>query len=104
MSGIIELETLLQSMSPELQADEFVFCTVKNSLSAVVPLQPIATFMEQEGLTVTKLSLSKVVFISGSTRVMYACLPWSVKCGSTAALDTASTNFVIATKSSLLTL
>ncbi|TMO57988.1 ACT domain-containing protein [Pseudoalteromonas phenolica] len=52
MSGIIELETLLQSMSPELKADEFVFCTVKNSLSEVVPLQPIATFMEQEGLTV----------------------------------------------------
>ncbi|ALO44047.1 ACT domain-containing protein [Pseudoalteromonas phenolica] len=52
MSGIIELETLLQSMSPELQAGEFVFCTVKNSLSEVVSLQPIATFMEQEGLTV----------------------------------------------------
>jgi len=52
MSGIKELETLLQSMSPELQAGEFVFCTVKNSLSEVVPLQPIATFMEQEGLTV----------------------------------------------------
>jgi hypothetical protein len=52
MSGIKELDTLLQSMSPELQAEEFVFCTVKNSLSEVVPLQPIATFMEQEGLTV----------------------------------------------------
>lgn len=52
MSGIKELETLLQSMSPELQAGEFVFCTVKNSFSEVVPLQPIATFMEQEGLTV----------------------------------------------------
>ncbi len=52
MSGIKELETLLQSMSPELQADEFVFCTVKNSLSEVASLQPIATFMEQEGLTV----------------------------------------------------
>lgn len=51
MPGITELETLLQSMSPELQAGEFVFCTVKNSLSEVVSLQPIATFMEQEGLT-----------------------------------------------------
>ncbi|MEL7478333.1 MAG: ACT domain-containing protein [Pseudomonadota bacterium] len=52
MSGIKELETLLQSMSPELQDGEFVFCTVKSSLSEVVSLQPIATFMEQEGLTV----------------------------------------------------
>jgi hypothetical protein len=52
MSGIKELETLLQSMSPKLQAGEFVFCTVEKALSEVVPLQPIATFMEQEGLTV----------------------------------------------------
>ncbi|WP_404395543.1 ACT domain-containing protein [Pseudoalteromonas phenolica] len=52
MSGIKELETLLQSMSPELQDGEFVFCTVKSSLSEVVSLQPIATFMEQEALTV----------------------------------------------------
>lgn len=52
MSAITDLNTLLQSMSPELQASEFVFCTVKNSLSEVVSLQPIATFMEQEGLTV----------------------------------------------------
>ena len=52
MSGIKELETLLQSMSPELQAGEFVFCTVKQSLLEVASLQPIATFMEQEGLTV----------------------------------------------------
>jgi len=52
MPGIKELETLLQSMSPELQDGEFVFCTVKSSLSEVVSLQPIATFMEQEGLTV----------------------------------------------------
>ena len=52
MSAITDLNTLLQSMSPELQVGEFVFCTVKNPLSEVVQLQPIATFMEQEGLTV----------------------------------------------------
>ncbi|TLX48033.1 transporter [Pseudoalteromonas phenolica] len=52
MSGIKELDTLLQSMSPELQAGEFVFCTVEKALLEVVSLQPIATFREQEGLTV----------------------------------------------------
>jgi len=52
MPGIKELETLLQSMSPELQAGEFVFCTVEKALSEVVSLQPVATFREQEGLTV----------------------------------------------------
>lgn len=52
MSGIKELETLLQSMSPELQSGEFVFCTVEKAFSEVVSLQPIATFREQEGLTV----------------------------------------------------
>jgi hypothetical protein len=52
MSGIKELAKLLQSLSPELQAEEFVFCTVEKALSEVVSLQPIATFREQEGLTV----------------------------------------------------
>lgn len=52
MSAITDLNTLLQSMSPELHAGEFVFCTVKQSLLEVASLQPIATFMEQEGLTV----------------------------------------------------
>lgn len=51
MAGILKLEELLKTMSPELQAGEYVFCTVKGDLSVYVHLNPIASFIESEGLT-----------------------------------------------------
>ncbi|EKF9988468.1 ACT domain-containing protein [Vibrio cholerae] len=51
MSGIKNLELLLQSMSPELMAGDYVFCTVNGALSDYLSLEPIATFREPEGLT-----------------------------------------------------
>lgn len=51
MSGIKELDELLSSMSPKLQEQEFVFCTVKGELSDYLPLSPLAAFIEAEGLT-----------------------------------------------------
>ena len=51
MAGILKLEELLKTMSPELQAGEYVFCTVKGDLSVYVNLHPIASFIESEGLT-----------------------------------------------------
>ena len=51
MAGILKLEELLKTMSPELQAVEYVFCTVKGDLSVYVHLNPIASFIESEGLT-----------------------------------------------------
>ncbi len=51
MSGIKNLELLLQSMSPELMAGDYVFCTVDGALSDYLSLEPIATFREPEGLT-----------------------------------------------------
>jgi hypothetical protein len=51
MAGILKLEELLKTMSPELQAGEYVFCTVKGDLSDYVRLNPIASFIESEGLT-----------------------------------------------------
>lgn len=51
MSGIKELDELLSSMSPKLQEQEFVFCTVKGELSDYLPLSPLAAFIEAERLT-----------------------------------------------------
>jgi hypothetical protein len=51
MSGITELDQLLQSMEPKLLAPEFVFCTVSGSLIDYVSLNPTAIFLEAEGLT-----------------------------------------------------
>lgn len=51
MSGITELDELLKSMEPALLAPEFVFSTVSGSLIDYVALNPVATFIEAEGLT-----------------------------------------------------
>lgn len=58
MSGMTELDELLKSMEPKLMESEFVFCTVAGSLIDYGSLNPVATFLEAEGLT---LVLEKVV-------------------------------------------
>ncbi|CAH0537755.1 ACT domain-containing protein [Vibrio marisflavi] len=52
MSGITELSLLIKSMSPKLQAEEYVFCSVpKQAFSQYALLEPICTFQEKEGIT-----------------------------------------------------
>ena len=51
MTGIIDINVLLQSMSPEIQTGEYVFCTVNGEFSDYAQLNPLATFIESEGLT-----------------------------------------------------
>lgn len=51
MSGITDLEELLRSMNPQLVESEFVFCAVSGALIDYVELNPVATFVESEGLT-----------------------------------------------------
>ncbi|EPP25095.1 ACT domain-containing protein [Vibrio fluvialis] len=57
MAGITELQVLLQSMQPELNDEEVVFCSVNGDLQDYLELKPLAMFHEREGLT---LVLSKV--------------------------------------------
>lgn len=51
MSGIIELNQLLKSMSPHLNEGEYAFCTVAGDLMDYVHLNPLCSFRESEGLT-----------------------------------------------------
>lgn len=51
MSGILELDDLLHSMSPEVQQGEYVFCTVLGGIADHVHLEPLMCFAESEGLT-----------------------------------------------------
>ena len=51
VSAITELDELLKSMAPELVESEFMFCKVAGSLIAYASLNPVATFVEAEGLT-----------------------------------------------------
>ncbi|WP_434926419.1 ACT domain-containing protein [Shewanella sp. HL-SH2] len=51
MNGIINLSTLLATMKPAIMPGDWVFCTVKGTLVDYVHLNPLATFVEAEGLT-----------------------------------------------------
>ncbi len=51
MAGIVDLDELLSSLSPQLADGEYVFCTVDGPYSAFRHLKPIACFREAEGLT-----------------------------------------------------
>ncbi|WP_054113492.1 ACT domain-containing protein [Marinagarivorans algicola] len=51
MAGITALNELLSAMSPKLMRGEFVFCTTPDSPDKYLSLQPVAFFVEQEGLT-----------------------------------------------------
>ncbi len=51
MSGGTELVELLKSLAPELSESEFVFCAVSGELREYYSLNPLATFIEAEGLT-----------------------------------------------------
>ena len=51
MAGETSLATLLRSMSPQLNAGEYVFCTLRDG-KLPADLAIVGSFREQEGLTV----------------------------------------------------
>ncbi len=51
MAGILELNTLLKSMNPELKQGEYIFCCLAGNLADYVHLNPLASYVEEEGLT-----------------------------------------------------
>ena len=51
MPALTNLTDLLRALDPKLHDEDFVFCTVVGDLIEYLNLNPIATFKEQEGLT-----------------------------------------------------
>jgi len=51
MSGELNLTTLLQSMKPKLDEEEYVFVSVTTEQLATLNLAPICQFREVEGIT-----------------------------------------------------
>ena len=52
MTGEIDLKKLLENLSPLLDSCDYVFCTFKDSAYGdYAELQPVASFLEDEGLT-----------------------------------------------------
>ncbi len=55
MSGISNLDELLHAMKPKLLEGDYVFCTIQGHLTDYANLNPLATFVEAEGLTLVLL-------------------------------------------------
>lgn len=51
ITGETNLKTLLQSMKPELNEDEYVFCCLAKE-TQIVPTDVIGSFKEKEGTTI----------------------------------------------------
>lgn len=51
MAAVKDLRVLLKNMTPEIQSDEYVFCPVKSHFSEYEHLNPLAFFVESEGVT-----------------------------------------------------
>lgn len=53
MAGIVDIKVLLKDMKPVLETTDYVFCTKEcfELNDEIVALQPIATFLESEGMT-----------------------------------------------------
>jgi hypothetical protein len=51
MSGEMDLRTLLRKMEP-VKHGEYAFCVLDDATYQALPVRPLATFQEQEGLTV----------------------------------------------------
>ncbi len=68
MSGITDLDILLESISPVMQKGDYVFCIVPEVYSDIAPLAPLAFFKESEGntliLTLEEAEKSKLPYES----------------------------------------
>ncbi len=52
MDGERNLQNLLRGLSPEMRDDTFVFCTIEGaSYGDFLSAEPLASFLEEEGLT-----------------------------------------------------
>ena len=50
VAGIVELDMILNALSPKLQAGEFFFCKVPGSISEYGHIDPLTTVRQSEGV------------------------------------------------------
>lgn len=68
MSGISNLQQLLQNMKPELIKGTYVFCTLSPTAYSKLQLKPVMLFQEKEGITLileTKTAIKNRLQFSG---------------------------------------
>lgn len=75
--AIIDLEKLLENLHPVLDPEEYVFCTVTGELKNYLSFNPLATFIEEEGLTLI-LTKSQAQSLGACTRSTFKRISLSV--------------------------
>ncbi len=65
MAGERDIKKLLKNMTPTLCKQEYVFVTTNKKIAEVIALNPLCTFMEEEGLT---LIVEKDIAISNGLK------------------------------------
>src|SRR3990167_9895053 len=70
MPGVKNLDTLLKSMEPVLQPEEYVFCTVPYREANGLDLECVCRFREAEGLT---LIVSRAEAEKRKLAFIYSC-------------------------------
>jgi len=97
MAGITEIQVLLKEMKPVLDRAEYVFTTMKyyNLNEDITRLNPIATFLENEGMTVvitkTTADQHNIVFDKVFNKITLEVHSSLEAVGLTAAISTALT-------------
>jgi len=78
MTGETDLQTLLTSMSPALMEGDFVFLSFAGAVYGDhAELDPVASFLEPEGLTLV-VEKSKAVELSLNFESVYKCITLKV--------------------------
>ncbi len=65
MAGEKDIKKLLKNMTPTLCKQEYVFVTTNKKIDEIIALNPLCTFMEEEGLT---LIVEKDIAISNGLK------------------------------------
>ncbi len=65
MAGERDIKKLLKNMTPTLCKQEYVFVTTSKKIDEILALNPLCTFMEEEGLT---LIVEKDIAISNGLK------------------------------------
>ena len=76
-----DLLDLMESLNPKLSSEEYVFCTVEGEYSEYDHLKPLASFREEEGLS---LIISKAAALDNDIgfESTFSCITLvSSKCG-----------------------
>lgn len=77
MQGETDLKTLIATMRPHLHGSPYVFCTVNREADVGLPVSPVGTFQEEEGMTLI-LTQQQALDQGLAFEMLWACVTLTV--------------------------